>query len=181
MTVDLASRGGATEGVATQVRAAEPDVVAVFGAPRRLRWRSKRAAFARECGLVVATADRPGGVLLMVALRAAVIDTTFTRLPSSSAGPANVVTAVLETLGARWRIAAAALDGLGPDVVGAALPAADSTPLIVAGNLGEPVAAGLADRLPRHAAGPDGAILAESAVTVLGSSNDPMLSVTFVQ
>src|SRR4051812_20005174 len=41
--------------VGAVIRACEPDVVAVQEAPRFLRWRSKRAAMARRCGMVVAT------------------------------------------------------------------------------------------------------------------------------
>src|SRR4051794_41300058 len=56
------------EAVAAVIGACRPDVVAVQEAPRVLRWRAKRAALARESGVLVATADRPGGLLIMTAL-----------------------------------------------------------------------------------------------------------------
>src|SRR5881227_728425 len=68
------------DAVSDVIRALSPDVVCVQEAPRFLRWRSKRAAIARNCGLVVATADRPGGLMLMVSLRVRVLDTRFTTL-----------------------------------------------------------------------------------------------------
>src|SRR4051794_12223041 len=69
--------------VAAVIRACEPDVVAVQEAPRFLRWRSKRAAMARRCGMVVATADRPGGLVLMTTVGADIEQTGFALLPKT--------------------------------------------------------------------------------------------------
>lgn len=71
------------DAVAEVIRACRPDVVAVQEAPRFLRWRSKRAALARRSGLVVATADRPGGLLLMTSLAVDVEATGFALLPKT--------------------------------------------------------------------------------------------------
>lgn len=69
--------------VSAVIRRCQPDVLLVQEAPRFLRWRSKRAAMAREAGLVVATANRPGGLCVMTSLRVEVKSTTFTLLPKS--------------------------------------------------------------------------------------------------
>jgi endonuclease/exonuclease/phosphatase family metal-dependent hydrolase len=59
------------------VRHCRPDVVLVQEAPSRLRWRSKCAALARECGLLYTAGGRPaGGNLVLVAHR---ISTHHTR------------------------------------------------------------------------------------------------------
>ena len=47
----------------------QPDIVALMGAPRYQRWRSKRAKLARELGLVVVTADRVGGMFVASTLK----------------------------------------------------------------------------------------------------------------
>src|SRR3954447_21342928 len=92
--------------VAEIIRACEPDVVAIQEAPRTLRWRSKRAALARTSRLVVATADRPGGLLLMTTLAARALSTRFTLLPKSpDLHQRAVAVAELELRGARWNIA----------------------------------------------------------------------------
>lgn len=92
--------------LARLVRDSSPDVVAVQEAPRFLRWRSRRAALARRCGLLVATADRPGGLLVMTSLRAAVRATSFTALPKAPRRHQRVVvTATIALDGALWRVA----------------------------------------------------------------------------
>ena len=65
------------------MRACAPDVVCVQEAPRFLRWRSKRAAVARKAGLVVATADRPAGLMILVSMRTQVVSTSFRLLSKS--------------------------------------------------------------------------------------------------
>jgi endonuclease/exonuclease/phosphatase family metal-dependent hydrolase len=193
MTIDVAAFRD-VHAVVTAVRGAEPDVVAVLGAPRFLRWRSKRAALARQSGLVVATADRPGGVFLMTSLRAAVVARSFALLPLTPGGRRrSVVTAVVETLGARWRIAAVRL---GPDAgeraaqsvaLQSALfgPQAPTGPLIVAGDLGEspdgPLRAGLRDRLVDVTGNGGQAILAEPGLTVVAAESEPAVSALLAQ
>ena len=88
------------------VRACAPDVVAVQEAPRFLRWRSKRAALARRSGLVVATANRPGGLMVMVHVRAKLLDTSFALLPKTpKLHQRAVCAALLEVDGTRWAVA----------------------------------------------------------------------------
>ncbi len=97
------------------VASRDADVVAIANAPRYLRWRSKRAKLARQLGMVVATADRPGGMFVVTTLRVDVIDTSF-KMTSSSAGASPVVViATIELRGARWNIVVAAPGGA-PDV-----------------------------------------------------------------
>ena len=83
--------------VAAVIRSVRPDVVAVQEAPRFLRWRSKRAALARESVLVVATTDRPAGLMLMTTVGVTVRRTSFTM-----AAPARGVRGRAE--GARRRL-----------------------------------------------------------------------------
>jgi endonuclease/exonuclease/phosphatase family metal-dependent hydrolase len=169
MALDLATYAGDSDALAASVRAAEPDVVAVFGAPRFLRWRSKRAALARRCGLLVATADRPGATFLMASMRAAVVSESFALLPLSPGGRRrSVVSAVFDTSGVRWRVAAFRLgrDAGERATQAAAITAAlfpqgieqqgvdqhgVASPLIVAADLAEPadgpLQAELRDRL----------------------------------
>jgi endonuclease/exonuclease/phosphatase family metal-dependent hydrolase len=129
--------------VSAVMRACGVDVVAVQEAPRFLRWRSKRAAMARRAGLVVATADRPGGLMIATDVRAKVLDTTFTLLPKSpKLHQRAVCAALLEVDGATWAVASIhlSLDGeermrhLEP--LWAALRRWDA-PLVVAGDVNE--------------------------------------------
>src|ERR1700685_3658745 len=84
MTYNVRSLRDDVDALASVVRSCAPDVLLVQEAPRFLRWRSKRAARARRCGLVVATADRPGGLCIITALRADIVDTSFSLLPKTS-------------------------------------------------------------------------------------------------
>ena len=155
------------DAVADVIRACEPDVVAVQEAPRALRWRSKRAALARKSGLVVATADRPGGLLLMTSLAAHVVATRFTLLPKSPDLHQRAVTvAELELRGARWTVASVHfsldadervrhLESL-RDFLGGS-----SSPLVIAGDINEgpssPVWQSLAEHMrDAYAVSPDG-------------------------
>jgi hypothetical protein len=118
-------------GTVAAVGAAAPDVIAVTGAPRYQRWRSKRAAIARRLGMVVATADRQGGMFVITTLRANVIDRSFS-LSSSSAGTSPaVVTATIDLHGQKWRIVVAAPGGA-PDIPPSDIPA------VVIGGVGGP-------------------------------------------
>ena len=106
MTYNVRSLRDDVEALATVVRAAAPDVLLVQEAPRFLRWRSKRAALARRCGLVVATADRPGGLCIMTSMRVSVDDTSFALLPHSPRHHQRaVVGATLTLAGVSWRFA----------------------------------------------------------------------------
>ena len=92
--------------VAGVIRACAPDVVCIQEAPRFLRWRSKRAAIARESGLLVATADREAGLMLMTSLRVKILGTGFKLLSKSpDLHQRGVCWADVEARGARWRIA----------------------------------------------------------------------------
>jgi endonuclease/exonuclease/phosphatase family metal-dependent hydrolase len=156
------------DAVAAVVRVCEPDVVAVQEAPRMLRWRSKRAALARKSGLLVATANRPGGLMVMTSLAARVVSTRFALLPKSPELHQRAVQFVdIELRDARWTIASVHfsldanerlrhLDTLWPLLDGA------SAPLVLAGDINEtpdgPVWKSLASRLQdAFAVAPDGA------------------------
>jgi endonuclease/exonuclease/phosphatase family metal-dependent hydrolase len=68
--------------LADVVRAAEPDVVVLQEAPRRLRWRSRCAALARRFGLVVAGGGGPAlGNLVLTSLRVRVPEHWCVRFP----------------------------------------------------------------------------------------------------
>src|SRR5437764_8503287 len=132
------------DAVSAVIRALSPDVVCVQEAPRFLRWRSKRAAIAREAGLVVATADRPAGLMLMTSLRATVVSTHFTLLSKRpQLHQRAVCSAVLDIGGVRWRIASVHLS-LDADERGEHLPQlwealdiAGDAPLVVGGDVNE--------------------------------------------
>ena len=81
---NVASLRAGPEPCGAVIRAAEVDVAALEEAPRFARWRSKRAALAREAGMVVATADRVGGVYLVTSIRAEVGEPRHIVLPRTS-------------------------------------------------------------------------------------------------
>jgi endonuclease/exonuclease/phosphatase family metal-dependent hydrolase len=92
--------------VAGVIRSCAPDVVCIQEAPRFLRWRSRRAAIARESGLVVATADREAGLMLMSNLRVRILRTGHQLLSKSpDLHQRGVCWADVEARGARWRVA----------------------------------------------------------------------------
>lgn len=167
MSYNVRSLRDDVDSVAAVVRACQPDVVAVQEAPRLLRWRSKRAALARKSGLLVGTANRPGGLLVMTSLAARVVSTRFVLLPKSSHLHQRAVQfAEIELRGARWTIASVhfSLDGSERlrhlDTLWPALDRADA-PLVVAGDINETpdgsVWQSLADRLQdAYAVAPDG-------------------------
>lgn len=106
LTYNVRSLRDDVDAVAEVIRSCAPDVVCVQEAPRMLRWRSKRAALARRSGLVVATADRPGGLMLMTSLAVKVMSTRFTLLPKTrDLHQRAVAMAELELGGRRWAIA----------------------------------------------------------------------------
>lgn len=93
--------------VAAFVAAARVDVALIQEAPRFARWRSKRAALAREAGLLVGTADRVGGLCLLTSLRTWVVDHRHVALPPTPRlhRRAVVVATVSVAGGPHWRVA----------------------------------------------------------------------------
>jgi endonuclease/exonuclease/phosphatase family metal-dependent hydrolase len=158
LTYNLHGLRDDADAVSAVIRACAPDVVCVQEAPRFLRWRSKRAAIAREAGLVVATADRPAGLMLMTSLRAQVVSTHFTLLSKRpQLHQRAVCAAVLDLGGTRWHVASVHLS-LSEDErrshlpeLWAALDGRADAPLVVAGDINEephgPVWGELATRL----------------------------------
>jgi endonuclease/exonuclease/phosphatase family metal-dependent hydrolase len=126
------------------IRTLAADVVCIQEAPRFLRWRSKRAAIARKSGLVVATADRPAGLMLMTSLRVKVVSTHFTLLSKRpNLHQRAVCSAVLEVGGVRWRVASVHLSLSAAERVEhlpeiwSAVDLSDDAPLVVAGDVNE--------------------------------------------
>jgi endonuclease/exonuclease/phosphatase family metal-dependent hydrolase len=97
-------RAGADR-VAAVIQDSQADVVCVQEAPRLVRWRAKRAALAREAGLLVATADRLGGLTILASLRVQVRSTKLVALSRTSGLPARaLVAAELEVAGHRFAV-----------------------------------------------------------------------------
>ena len=155
--------------VADVIRSCAADVVCIQEAPRFLRWRSKRAAIAREAGLVVATADRPAGLMLMTSLRVKVVRTGFHLFSKSpDLHQRGVCWADVVVGGVSWRIASihlsldAAERQRHQGELWSCLTAGDveSLPLVVAGDVNEtsdgPVWTDLATRLVDAAVAADG-------------------------
>jgi len=145
LTYNIRALRDDAEAVSAVIRALAPDVVCIQEAPRFLRWRSKRAAVARRAGLVVATANRPAGLMLMTSLRATVVSTNFVLLSKRpKLHQRAVCSAVLEIGGVRWRIASVHLSlsaderqtHLGELWSALDAPGADG-PLVVAGDINE--------------------------------------------
>lgn len=131
--------------VAAVIAACRPDVAVIQEAPRFLRWRSKRAALARQAGLLVATADRPGGLLVLTTLAVRVRRTSFALLPKSPRLHQRAVCiADLELGGDAWRVASLHYS-LDPDERQRHLPSvwaavdaeSDGAPLVLAGDVNE--------------------------------------------
>jgi endonuclease/exonuclease/phosphatase family metal-dependent hydrolase len=146
------------DAVCDVIRQCNADVVCIQEAPRFMRWRSKRAAIARKAGLVVATADRPAGLMLMTSLRMSVRRTHFSLLSKRPQLHQRAVCgAVLSAGGADWHVVSMHLS-LSADERAEHLPeiwqavaAPEPAPLVLAGDVNEepagPVWRGLADRL----------------------------------
>lgn len=132
------------DAVSEVIRALAPDVVCIQEAPRFMRWRSKRAAIARKAGLVVATADRPAGLMLMTSLRARIVTAHFTLLSKRpQLHQRAVCAAVVDVGGVQWRIASMHLSLSGderqahlPELWSAVDFGADA-PLVLAGDVNE--------------------------------------------
>jgi hypothetical protein len=134
-----------------------PDLVALTGAPRYQRWRSKRAALARQLGLVVSTADRVGGMFVATSLGVDIKDTSFA-LSSSSAGMSPAVICVgFVVRGERWRLVLAATGGA------AEYPASD-VPTVVVGGVGGPNGISVDRSVTVHSCGP--VLLANATATL---------------
>lgn len=158
MTYNVRSLRDDVDAIASVVQACGPDVVLLQEAPRFLRWRSKRAALARRCGLVVATADRPGGLCILTALRVQVESTGFAPLPKTKRRHQRaVVSAVVSAGGSSWRLASTHLSTDRAERVGhlpalrSALSIGAPPPLVVGADVNEdpdgPVFRELADDL----------------------------------
>jgi endonuclease/exonuclease/phosphatase family metal-dependent hydrolase len=143
------------DAIAAVVRECAPDVMAVQEAPRFARWRSKRAELARRCGLLVATADRPGGLVVLTTLRCEVTATSFTLLPKTPKRHQRAVTTATVSLdGVSWCLASTHLSTEPTErqrhlpVLLDALPS--GVPLVLAGDVNEgpvgPVFRRLAER-----------------------------------
>jgi endonuclease/exonuclease/phosphatase family metal-dependent hydrolase len=143
LTYNVRSLRDDSDAVAAVIRSCAPDVVAVQEAPRFLRWRSKRAALARRSGMVVATANRPGGLMVMTSIRARVRDTSFALLPKTpKLHQRAVCSALVEVDGVPWSISSVHLS-LSDDERWAHLePLWDGVrrfdaPVVVAGDINE--------------------------------------------
>jgi endonuclease/exonuclease/phosphatase family metal-dependent hydrolase len=130
--------------------------------------------------LVVATADRPGGLCVMTALRVDVIETSFSLLSKESWRPESAVSGATVRFGGDvWRVASMQL---GTDAgerrrqlpaLVSALSTGPTAPLIVGGNLndgpGQPPYDEIAEHWPScldaPAAGP--ALFADPALSVV--------------
>jgi endonuclease/exonuclease/phosphatase family metal-dependent hydrolase len=144
MTYNVRSLRDDVEALASVVRTCAPDVLLVQEAPRFARWRSKRAALARRCGLVVATADRPGGLCVLTALRVDVLGTSFALLPSAAGHHQRAfVGATVAFGGAHWQLLTVHMSADPAErrrhqpAVAAQLSVPRSAPLVVGGDINE--------------------------------------------
>jgi endonuclease/exonuclease/phosphatase family metal-dependent hydrolase len=145
MTYNVRSLRDDVDAIRRIVRDCAPDVLLVQEAPRFLRWRSKRAALARRCGLVVATADRPGGLCVMTALRVDVVDTSFVLLPKTSRRHQRAIAAAtLAYGGVTWRVMSVHFSTDDDErrrhlpAIWSAVAAGPAAPIVVGGDLNEP-------------------------------------------
>lgn len=161
LTFNVASLRRDSDAVCRVVQRARPDVVCVQEAPRFLRWRTRCAALARDCGLVVVTGGRSAaGNLLLSQMGVQVdhcADILLERVPRLHQRGAAM--AVCRLRGARFAVvgthldldAAARLRHVGElldALPGHGVPA--GVPLVVAGDVNEetpgPAVARLAGR-----------------------------------
>jgi endonuclease/exonuclease/phosphatase family metal-dependent hydrolase len=144
MSYNVRSLRDDVDAIARVVRRCAPDVLLVQEAPRFLRWRSKRAALARQCGMVVATADRPAGLCVLTSLRVEVKSTRFTLLPKENGRHQRALAAAVVVLGGvAWRVVTTHFS-TNPGERQAHLPAIRSalgadaaTPLVIGGDFNE--------------------------------------------
>jgi endonuclease/exonuclease/phosphatase family metal-dependent hydrolase len=127
------------------VRDLDPDVMCVQEAPKYLRWRSRVAALARECGLFyVSGGGTTGGTALLVHLRVAVERRAELALSSRFGWPdRGVAAAVIRVRGARLGVASLHLPLVGSARLGQARRALEvlrlggASTLLAAGDLNE--------------------------------------------
>jgi endonuclease/exonuclease/phosphatase family metal-dependent hydrolase len=144
MSYNVRSLRDDVDAVARVVRRCAPDVLLVQEAPRFLRWRSKRAALARECGMVVATTDRPGGLCILTSLRVDLKSTRFTLLPKQKGRHQRAMAAAVVSLGGvAWRVITTHLSTdpgerqLHLPAIHSALAVDAETPLVMGGDFNE--------------------------------------------
>ena len=133
--------------VVAVIRSGNPDLVCVQEASRFLRWRTKRAALARDAGLLVVGGQRVGGVALLGSLRPRVLATRDVRLSRSPRRHRRALAlAVLEIAGARLAVASMHLGldaeerrGHAPEVLAHARHLARPyvAPIVIAGDVNE--------------------------------------------
>lgn len=131
------------DAVSAVMRACAPDIVCVQEAPRFFRWRSKRAAIARKAGLVVATADQPAGLMILVSMRTQVVSRSFRLLSKAPSLHQRGVCSATVRVGGVELVAASVHLSLDTDErqrhlpeLWAALPSARES-LVVAGDVNE--------------------------------------------
>ena len=148
LSYNVHSLRGDPEAVYRVVRQARPDVVCVQEAPRFLRWRTRCAELARNCGLVLVTGGRgAAGNLLLCQLGVQVdhaVDLLLTPMPGLHRRGAAV--AVCRLRGQRFAVVGTHLD-LDPAarqrhgrelldrLPGCGVP--ETVPLVVAGDINE--------------------------------------------
>jgi endonuclease/exonuclease/phosphatase family metal-dependent hydrolase len=144
MTYNVRSLRDDVDALASIIRSRAPDVLLVQEAPRFLRWRSKRAAFAREAGLVVGTTDRPGGLCIMTSMRTEISDPGFALLPLGSGKHRRAMAfATVTTGGVTWRVGCTHLSTDAAErqahlpAIAAAVAAQPDLPLVIGGDLNE--------------------------------------------
>jgi endonuclease/exonuclease/phosphatase family metal-dependent hydrolase len=144
LTYNIRALRDDADAVSEVIRACGADVVCIQEAPRFFRWRSKRAAIARKAGLLVATANQPAGLMLMVSMRTRVLATHFTLLSKRpQLHQRAVCAAAVEVGGAQWHVASVhlSLDAAErqehlPELW-SALEVRGDGPLVVAGDVNE--------------------------------------------
>jgi endonuclease/exonuclease/phosphatase family metal-dependent hydrolase len=147
------------DAVAEVVRAADPDVACVQEAPKLLRWRTRCARLARECGLLyVSGGGSTGGTAMLAHLRVRPTEVAVALLARSFGWPSRgIASAVVEKAGARVAVASVHLPLDAPgrlDHAGRVLAHQDMRAeayTVVAGDLNEPPAGPAWQRL--HEAG----------------------------
>lgn len=121
LSVDARRYGRDRAALARAIGAAEPQVVAVHGAPHLLRWRSICASIARRAGLVVVTGGRTAAAnLLLSDLGVDVDGVRDVRFPSSGLHRPGAALAALRLRESTFLLASATLIGNAAERVGQA-------------------------------------------------------------
>ena len=129
------------DAVVRTVREAAPHVVVLQEAPRIVRWRTRAAALARRCGLVVVQGGASGN-LVLASLAVTVRDTAVVRLPFTRFQHPRAAVVVRGSLaGAPFTVAGVHLGLTEPERVGhvpVLLTAlAGDEPIVLAGDVNE--------------------------------------------